>query len=50
MLLLRTEKLPDGPHWLHELMLDGYREGPTLSGVSAVSLDSSYQLGDDAAY
>ena len=25
MLLLRTEKLPDGPQWLHELKLDGYR-------------------------
>ncbi len=25
MLLLRTEKLPDGPAWLHELKFDGYR-------------------------
>jgi bifunctional non-homologous end joining protein LigD len=25
MLLLRTEKLPDGPEWLHELKFDGYR-------------------------
>ena len=25
MLLLRTEKLPDGPQWLRELKLDGYR-------------------------
>src|SRR5215467_4831558 len=25
MLLLRTEKLPDGPNWLIELKLDGYR-------------------------
>jgi DNA ligase D-like protein (predicted ligase) len=25
MLLLRTEKLPDGPQWLYELKLDGYR-------------------------
>ena len=25
MLLLRTEELPDGPVWLHELKFDGYR-------------------------
>lgn len=25
MLLLRTERLPDGPDWLHELKFDGYR-------------------------
>lgn len=25
MLLLRTDKLPDGDGWLHELKLDGYR-------------------------
>jgi ATP-dependent DNA ligase len=25
MLLLRTEKLPDGDDWIHELKLDGYR-------------------------
>jgi bifunctional non-homologous end joining protein LigD len=25
MLLLRTEKLPEGPAWLHELKFDGYR-------------------------
>jgi DNA ligase D-like protein (predicted ligase) len=25
MLLLRTEKLPEGAEWLHELKLDGYR-------------------------
>src|ERR687890_76302 len=25
MLLLRTETLPDGPQWLYELKLDGYR-------------------------
>ena len=25
MLLLRTEKLPEGPDWLHELKFDGYR-------------------------
>jgi len=25
MLLVRTEKLPDGPGWVHELKFDGYR-------------------------
>jgi DNA ligase D-like protein (predicted ligase) len=25
MLLLRTENLPEGPEWIHELKLDGYR-------------------------
>ena len=25
MLLLRTERLPDGPEWIHELKFDGYR-------------------------
>ena len=25
MLLLRTESLPSGEHWLYELKLDGYR-------------------------
>ena len=25
MLLLRTERLPEGPEWLHELKFDGYR-------------------------
>jgi bifunctional non-homologous end joining protein LigD len=25
MLLLRTEKLPQGPDWLYEIKLDGYR-------------------------
>ena len=25
MLLLRTERLPEGPSWLYELKLDGYR-------------------------
>src|ERR1700680_3176897 len=25
MLLIRTERLPDGPDWLFELKLDGYR-------------------------
>jgi DNA ligase D-like protein (predicted ligase) len=32
MLLLRTEKLPDGPEWLIELKLDGYRAQAIKSG------------------
>jgi DNA ligase D-like protein (predicted ligase) len=32
MLLLRTEKLPDGPDWLHELKFDGYRALAVKSG------------------
>ena len=32
MLLLRTEKLPDGPEWLVELKLDGYRSVAIKTG------------------
>jgi DNA ligase D-like protein (predicted ligase) len=32
MLLLRTEKLPEGPDWLHELKFDGYRALAFKSG------------------
>jgi DNA ligase D-like protein (predicted ligase) len=32
MLLLRTEKLPDGPEWVRELKLDGYRALAFKSG------------------
>src|SRR5580698_6742096 len=32
MLLLRTEKLPEGPEWLTELKLDGYRALAIKSG------------------
>jgi len=32
MLLLRTEKLPEGPDWLYELKLDGYRALAIKSG------------------
>ena len=32
MLLLRTEKLPEGPEWLIELKLDGYRALAIRSG------------------
>ena len=32
MLLLRTEKLPEGPEWVYELKLDGYRALAIKSG------------------
>src|SRR5215471_7667664 len=32
MLLLRTEKLPEGPEWVHELKFDGYRVVAMKSG------------------
>jgi len=32
MLLLRTERLPEGPGWLYELKLDGYRALVVKSG------------------
>jgi bifunctional non-homologous end joining protein LigD len=32
MLLLRTEKLPDGADWTHELKFDGYRALAIKSG------------------
>lgn len=32
MLLLRTERLPEGPNWLYELKLDGYRAIAIRSG------------------
>jgi len=32
MLLLRTERLPEGPNWLYELKLDGYRAMGLKSG------------------
>jgi bifunctional non-homologous end joining protein LigD len=33
MLLLRKERLPDGPGWLYEIKLDGYRAIAIKSGV-----------------
>jgi ATP-dependent DNA ligase len=32
MLLLRTEHLPEGPEWVHEIKLDGYRALAIKSG------------------
>jgi ATP-dependent DNA ligase len=32
MLLLRQETLPEGPEWLYELKLDGYRALAVKSG------------------
>ena len=39
MLLLRTEQLPDGPEWLHELRFDGYR-APAIQNGRKVRLRS----------
>ena len=36
MPLLRTEKLPEGPEWLVELKLDGYRSLAIAGSKSAV--------------
>src|SRR4051794_2440622 len=33
MLLLRSTELPDGPGWIHELKLDGYRAIAIKSGA-----------------
>ena len=35
MLLLRTDRLPDGAQWMYELKLDGYRAIAVKSGGKA---------------
>src|SRR5215469_17763412 len=36
MLLLSTEKLPQGPNWLYEIKLDGDRSATTTAGISVM--------------
>lgn len=40
MLLLRKEKLPEGPGWLYEVKLDGYRALAIKTGEKSVQLRS----------
>jgi|SRR5580704_9772206 bifunctional non-homologous end joining protein LigD len=49
MLLLRTERLPEGPSWLYELKLDGYRALAIKSG-GKVQLRSRNDKGFNARY
>ena len=49
MLLLRTERLPQGPDWLYELKLDGYLALAVRSGGS-VQLRSRYDKDFNARY
>jgi bifunctional non-homologous end joining protein LigD len=39
MLLLRTERLPEGPNWFYELKLDGFR-AIAVKSVGRVQLRS----------
>jgi DNA ligase D-like protein (predicted ligase) len=49
MLLLRTEKLPDGPEWQVELKLDGYR-APAIKSSGKVHLRSRNDNDFNARY
>jgi hypothetical protein len=49
MLLLRTERLPEGPDWLYELKLDGYRAQAIKTG-SKVQLRSRNDKDFNARY
>ncbi len=49
MLLLRTEKLPEGPDWFHELKFDGYRALAIKSGEK-VQLRSRNDIDFSARY
>jgi ATP-dependent DNA ligase len=47
MLLLRAERLPEGPDWLYELKLDGYRLSAGHIADARSSPDALTQGGDD---
>lgn len=49
MLLLRTERLPEGPDWLHELKFDGYR-ALAIKTVGKVQLRSRNDNGFNSRY
>jgi len=49
MLLLRTERLPEGPNWLYELKLDGYR-AIGIKSAGSVHLRSRNNKSFDGKY